>query len=182
MSSSYGHNLRLTIFGQSHSPAIGVTIEGLPAGQEVDLDALQRFLERRAPGRSDLSTRRREEDRPVRHLRRQRHRQDRRETDALPEERRHRFRRAGLRPQRIGRSAESLGGHAVNRQKDNLHHLLRMMEFFYFRVSIVRMHFPEWPGAQSVPKSLTGAYASIKLVPRPMTKLSENQMDFSIDN
>jgi hypothetical protein len=57
-----------------------------------------------------------------------------------------------------------------------------MMEFFYFRVSIVRMHFPEWPGAQSVPKSLTGAYASIKLVPRPMTKLSENQMDFSIDN
>lgn len=64
MSSSYGHNLRLTIFGQSHSPAIGVTIEGLPAGQEVDLDALQRFLERRAPGRSELSTRRREEDRP----------------------------------------------------------------------------------------------------------------------
>ena len=64
MSSSYGHNLRLTIFGQSHSPAIGVTIEGLPAGQEVDLDALQSFLERRAPGRSELSTRRREEDRP----------------------------------------------------------------------------------------------------------------------
>ena len=46
MSSTYGENLKLTIFGQSHSPAIGVTIEGIPAGEKVDLDELQRFLSR----------------------------------------------------------------------------------------------------------------------------------------
>lgn len=64
MSSSYGENLRLTIFGQSHSPAIGVTIEGIPAGQEIDLQELQRFLNRRAPGQNAYSTARREADAP----------------------------------------------------------------------------------------------------------------------
>lgn len=64
MSSSYGENLRLTIFGQSHSPAIGVTMEGLPAGQEIDLQELQRFLSRRAPGQNAYSTARREADAP----------------------------------------------------------------------------------------------------------------------
>lgn len=64
MSSSYGENLRLTIFGQSHSPAIGVTVEGIPAGQRIDLAELQRFLNRRAPGRSDLATPRKEADVP----------------------------------------------------------------------------------------------------------------------
>ena len=62
MSSSYGENLRLTIFGQSHSPAIGVSIDGLPAGHPIDLDALSAFLARRAPGQSALSTARREAD------------------------------------------------------------------------------------------------------------------------
>ena len=64
MSSSYGENIRLTIFGQSHSPAIGVTLEGIPAGETVDPDALQQFLDRRAPGRSAFSTPRKEADRP----------------------------------------------------------------------------------------------------------------------
>ena len=64
MSSSYGENIRLTIFGQSHSPAIGMTIEGIPAGKHIDLDALGRFLERRAPGRTKYSTMRREGDVP----------------------------------------------------------------------------------------------------------------------
>ena len=64
MSSSYGENLRLTIFGQSHSLAIGVTVEGIPAGQRIDLAELQRFLDRRAPGRSDLATPRKEADVP----------------------------------------------------------------------------------------------------------------------
>ena len=64
MSSSYGENLHLTIFGQSHSPAIGVTIEGIPAGEAVDLDALQRFLGRRAPGQNAWSTPRKEGDVP----------------------------------------------------------------------------------------------------------------------
>ena len=64
MSSTYGENIRLTVFGQSHSAAVGVTIEGIPAGEAIDLDALRRFLERRAPGRSAWATARREADEP----------------------------------------------------------------------------------------------------------------------
>ena len=64
MSSTYGENLRLTVFGQSHSPAIGVTVEGLPAGFAIDMAALQAFLDRRAPGRDKNSTSRREPDAP----------------------------------------------------------------------------------------------------------------------
>ena len=64
MSSSYGENLHLTIFGQSHSPAIGVTMEGIPAGEHVDPEALQRFLGRRAPGQNAWSTPRKEGDVP----------------------------------------------------------------------------------------------------------------------
>ena len=62
MSSTYGQRFRFTIFGQSHGPAIGVTIEGLPAGKAIDLRRLQDFLARRAPGGSDLSTSRAEAD------------------------------------------------------------------------------------------------------------------------
>lgn len=64
MSSTYGHTLRVGIFGQSHSPAIGCTLEGLPAGIPIDLDVLQRFLARRAPGQSKVTTSRVEADAP----------------------------------------------------------------------------------------------------------------------
>ena len=64
MSSTYGENLKLSIFGQSHGPAIGMTLDGIPAGLSVDVDVLQEFLNRRAPGQNDWSTPRREEDRP----------------------------------------------------------------------------------------------------------------------
>ncbi len=64
MSSTYGENLKLSIFGQSHGPAIGMTLDGIPAGLPVDTDKLQEFLNRRAPGQNDWSTPRREEDRP----------------------------------------------------------------------------------------------------------------------
>ncbi len=64
MSNSFGNLFRFTIFGQSHAPAIGVTIEGLPAGSPVDLATLQKFLDRRAPGKSPLSTARKEADIP----------------------------------------------------------------------------------------------------------------------
>ena len=64
MSSSFGENIRVSIFGQSHSGAIGVTVDGLPAGEKIDLAQLQRFLDRRAPGRNDYSTARREADVP----------------------------------------------------------------------------------------------------------------------
>ena len=59
-----GKRIRLSIFGQSHAEAIGMTLDGLPAGMAVDPDLLQRFLNRRAPGRSEWSTARREEDIP----------------------------------------------------------------------------------------------------------------------
>ena len=63
MSSTYGERFRFTIFGQSHSPAIGVTIEGIPAGSTIDLDKLQAFLDRRAPGKDATATQRKEADR-----------------------------------------------------------------------------------------------------------------------
>ena len=64
MSSTYGENLKLSIFGQSHGAAIGMTMDGIPAGLPVDTDALQVFLNRRAPGQNDWSTPRKEADRP----------------------------------------------------------------------------------------------------------------------
>ena len=64
MSSTIGENLRLTLFGQSHSPAVGMTMEGLPAGFAFDPEALSRFLARRAPGRNAWSTPRKEADEP----------------------------------------------------------------------------------------------------------------------
>ena len=64
MSSTYGENIRLSIFGQSHSPAIGMTLEGIPAGSRIDFDRLYRFMERRAPGKNEYSTARREKDMP----------------------------------------------------------------------------------------------------------------------
>ena len=64
MSSSYGENLRLTIFGQSHSAAVGMTLEGLPAGVTIDMEKLRAFLARRAPGQNAWSTARKEADLP----------------------------------------------------------------------------------------------------------------------
>lgn len=56
--------MRHIIFGESHGPAIGVTLEGVPAGTELDLDFIAAELARRAPGRSPLSTARSEADVP----------------------------------------------------------------------------------------------------------------------
>ena len=53
MNGFYGECLRLEIFGQSHAESVGMTLEGVPAGARVDLDALLRFMQRRAPGRSE---------------------------------------------------------------------------------------------------------------------------------
>jgi chorismate synthase len=62
MASSWGKTIKLSLFGQSHSAAIGVVIDGLPAGIAVDTDELRAFMKRRAPGQSDLSTPRKEAD------------------------------------------------------------------------------------------------------------------------
>ena len=65
MSSEFGRLLRVSVFGQSHGKAIGVNIDGLPAGEPIDLDELNAFLDRRKPGKSPLSTMRKEADLPV---------------------------------------------------------------------------------------------------------------------
>lgn len=64
MSSTYGDKLKLSIFGQSHGPAIGMTLDGIPAGLPIDHEALQAFLARRAPGQNNYSTPRKEADAP----------------------------------------------------------------------------------------------------------------------
>ncbi len=65
MASSFGENIKLSIFGTSHGPSIGMTLEGIPAGLPVDFDKLQAFLNRRAPGQNPWSTSRKEADVPV---------------------------------------------------------------------------------------------------------------------
>ena len=65
MSSEFGKLLRISVFGQSHGRAIGVNIDGLPAGESIDLQELDAFLDRRKPGKSPLSTTRKESDAPI---------------------------------------------------------------------------------------------------------------------
>lgn len=62
MSSVMGEQIRLTIFGESHGPSIGVVMDGLPAGIELDLEAIEKEMKRRAPGTSKLATPRKESD------------------------------------------------------------------------------------------------------------------------
>lgn len=64
MPSTFGNALKVTVFGQSHSDSVGCVIEGLPSGHVIDMEALQAFLDRRAPGKSPWSTARSEADRP----------------------------------------------------------------------------------------------------------------------
>lgn len=65
MGSEFGKMLKISLFGESHGRAVGVVVGGLPAGEEIDERELQRFMERRRPGRDGLSTARREADRPI---------------------------------------------------------------------------------------------------------------------
>lgn len=62
MSSMTGNRIKISVFGQSHSAGIGVVIDGLPAGKKIDMEKVQKFMERRAPGRNSLSTQRKEAD------------------------------------------------------------------------------------------------------------------------
>ena len=60
---SFGTLFRITTFGESHGPGIGVVIDGCPAGLQLDLDSIQTELERRRPGQSAIVTQRNEVDR-----------------------------------------------------------------------------------------------------------------------
>jgi len=63
VSSTFGRLFRVTTFGESHGPAVGVVVDGLPPGIAIDLGAVQNELDRRRPGQSALTTQRQEADR-----------------------------------------------------------------------------------------------------------------------
>jgi chorismate synthase len=62
MSSSYGTIFKISTFGESHGPAIGVVIDGCPAGLNIDESYIQQELDRRKPGQSKITTQRKEDD------------------------------------------------------------------------------------------------------------------------
>ena len=64
MSSNWGNQLKLSIFGESHGNGIGVVLDGLPAGIPIDQEEIFAQMARRAPGRDLSSTPRKEEDLP----------------------------------------------------------------------------------------------------------------------
>lgn len=62
MSSNWGTNIELSIFGESHGKAIGIVIGNLPAGISLDMDEIKKNMKRRAPGQNKMSTARQEAD------------------------------------------------------------------------------------------------------------------------
>ena len=62
MASVFGDNIKVSVFGQSHSDGIGAVIDGIPAGMSISLPELRSFMQRRAPGRNAYSTKRKEAD------------------------------------------------------------------------------------------------------------------------
>lgn len=62
MSNTFGNIFRLTSFGESHGAGIGGVIDGMPAGITIDMEFIQKELERRKPGQSELTTPRKEND------------------------------------------------------------------------------------------------------------------------
>ncbi|MDE6085572.1 MAG: chorismate synthase, partial [Muribaculaceae bacterium] len=62
MRNTYGKIFTLTTFGESHGPAIGGVIDGVPPGYSIDLEAVQHELDRRKPGQSHIVTARKESD------------------------------------------------------------------------------------------------------------------------
>ena len=64
MSSVIGDKIKLSIFGESHGEAIGCVIDGLPAGTKIDMNAVYKDMQRRAPGKDKTATPRLEKDIP----------------------------------------------------------------------------------------------------------------------
>jgi chorismate synthase len=62
LNNSYGQLFRISTFGESHGPAIGVVIDGCPAGLDIDESFIQSELDRRKPGQSKITTQRKEDD------------------------------------------------------------------------------------------------------------------------
>ncbi len=64
MSGSFGKKINLSIFGESHGEGIGIVINGIEPGLKIDMEKVNREMERRAPGRNETSTPRKEKDEP----------------------------------------------------------------------------------------------------------------------
>jgi chorismate synthase len=64
VSSIWGNKIKISLFGESHGEAIGVILDGLPSGKNIDKAALETFMKRRAPGNFPWTTKRKEADRP----------------------------------------------------------------------------------------------------------------------
>ena len=64
MSGMWGNKFKVSIFGESHGVGIGITIDGLPSGFEINMEEVLKEMARRAPGKSKLSTARKETDMP----------------------------------------------------------------------------------------------------------------------
>ena len=64
MSSNIGNKIKVQLFGQSHSKGLGVVIDGLPAGEEINMERVIEFLRRRMGGKNSYSTGRAESDTP----------------------------------------------------------------------------------------------------------------------
>jgi chorismate synthase len=65
MGSTWGNQLKISVFGESHGKGVGVVIDGFPAGFPCDLEFIYQEMARRAPGQSSLTTGRKEEDKPI---------------------------------------------------------------------------------------------------------------------
>ena len=62
MSATFGRNIRMTIFGESHGKAVGLVLDGLPPGTPIDESFIKEEMARRAPGQNQMSTQRQEKD------------------------------------------------------------------------------------------------------------------------
>ena len=62
MMNSFGHIFRVTTWGESHGPALGATVDGVPPGVPLEAAMLQHWLDRRRPGQNKFTTQRREPD------------------------------------------------------------------------------------------------------------------------
>lgn len=65
MSGNFGKKISISIFGESHGEGIGVVINGIKSGFHINMDKIYNEMERRAPGRNDMSTMRKEKDEPI---------------------------------------------------------------------------------------------------------------------
>ena len=62
MSSSWGRNIKLSIFGESHGPVVGIVLNGIEPGHKLDIKKIEQQMSRRSPGRDQLSSPRKEQD------------------------------------------------------------------------------------------------------------------------